>query len=102
MMARILELETTNKDLEQEIRQLKENCTCPKDTAGDFRIVPLLAMRKIFEFLSFDDLKELRCVSSWFFTTVLDEFKSGIMLLIGLADTTCNLNLTKQYRFYIF
>ena len=31
LMARILELETSNKNLENEIRQLKENCcTCPQ------------------------------------------------------------------------
>ena len=30
LVARIQELETSNKDFEQEIRQLKENCKCPQ------------------------------------------------------------------------
>ena len=36
-----------------------------QDIAGDFRRVPLLALRKIFEYLSFDDLKTMRLLSSW-------------------------------------
>ncbi len=30
LMARILELETSNELFEKEIRELKENCKCPK------------------------------------------------------------------------
>jgi len=74
--ARILELETSNREFEQEIRQLKHECKCPKDIAGDFRRVPILAIKNILEFLSSDDLKKMRFLSSWFFATITDEFKS--------------------------